>query len=368
MTVDRVWYILGKKLNDEASDEELKELAEILSVHPELHYPIQSISDLWKLDKQNDKQNAIDALQMHLLRLADNRGDINTSDSIKKYSRISGKLSHKSRYIFYVLAAVVLMAIFIYFIPFGKIQSQTTATAKASTDNKINEISTKIGSHSKVVLPDGSTVWLNGGSRITYDKTFNQSIREVALTGEAYFDVTRNVEKPFIIHTRQMDIKVLGTAFNVKAYPEDNSSEASLIHGAIEVTIRQGSGEKIILKPNDKLTVHETSGNLKEGAVKASTVNATKISSISYLPTDSTIIETSWVDNRLIFRDKPFVELSVDLERKYGIAFVFEDEEVKRKMFDGNFKNENIEQALKALQLANNFSYKFINDTVIIAQ
>ena len=76
MTVDRIWYILGKKLNGEASHDELKELSQMLAQHPELYFPIQNITDVWKLDKQYDKQEAFDALQNHLMRLADNRGEI----------------------------------------------------------------------------------------------------------------------------------------------------------------------------------------------------------------------------------------------------------------------------------------------------
>lgn len=367
MTVDRVWHILAKKLNGEASGEELDELSQILSLHPELHYPIQSISDLWNLDKQDDKQEAINALQKHLLRLADNDGEIKLYDA-QPYEKKTGSSSRKIKYVFYALTAVVLSVGFYHFLHINKAKSLTVLPVK-STDNNVKEIITKAGFHSKVILPDSSVVWLNGGSRLTYDKAFNQALREVELTGEAFFDVAKNPAKPFIIHTRQMDIKVLGTAFNVKSYPEDNSSETSLIHGTIEVTMHQGAGEKIILKPKDKLIVTGYYARLAEAGqpgVKASSSTSSKISSISYLPLDSTIIETSWVDNRLIFRDRSFIDLSAEMERKYGVVFRFQNDEAKQLMFNGNFKNESITQALEALQLANKFSYTLVNDSVYI--
>lgn len=370
MTVDRVWYILGKKLNNEASDQELEELAEILSLHPELHYPIQNISDLWKLDKQNDKQEAIDALQMHLLRLADSQGEIALPDDYQSPPP-KHPLLYRNRYIAYMVVAVSVIAVFYYFLPYrGARQESMTSINTPGADIKVNEISTKTGTHSNIILPDGSKVWLNGGSRLTYDKAFNHSTREVELIGEAYFDVARNEGKPFIIHTRQMDIKVLGTVFNVKAYPEDDNSETSLIHGTVEVIMRHSSGERIILKPNDKLTINHSLNKSDKGekATDVNMVSVTKIGSISYLPSDSTIIETSWVDNRLIFRDKSFAELSVAMERKYGVTFLFEHESIKQQMFNGNLKNESIEQALKALQLANKFSYQLMKDTIIISR
>ncbi len=372
MTVDRIWHILGKKLNGEASHEELEELSQMLSQHPELEYPIQNITDIWKLDKQYDKQEAFDALQNHLLRLADSSGEIIVEEEPAHIQSFQSQSPQKHRYIIYAFAAAAVIAFFSYFLFFS---STTTSNLKSvstiAQENAINEISTKPGAHSKIILPDGSQVWLNGGSRLTYKKDFNQETRVVELTGEAYFDVIRNVQKPFIIHTRQMDIKVLGTAFNVKAYPEDKHAETSLIHGSIEVTMHQGAGEKIILKPKDKLIVTGYAARLAASEQAANTTATTstssKISSISYLPSDSTIIETSWIDDRLIFRDKTFEELSADLERKYGVSFSFKSEQAKQLMFSANFKNENIEQALRALQLANRFSYTLKKDTIIIS-
>ncbi|MCC7380153.1 MAG: FecR family protein [Chitinophagaceae bacterium] len=373
MTVDKIWYILGKKLNGEASHDEIEELSQILAQHPELYYSIQNITDIWKLDKQDDKQEAFDALQNHLMRLADSRGEITIKDELL-YTRPVRSLSPtRNKYLIYSFAAAAVIAIFSYFLFFNSTtNSKAEGVIAKEKEYKINEISTKTGSHSKIILPDGSLVWLNGGSRIAYDKTFNKgNTREVELTGEAYFDVTKNALKPFIIHTHQMDIKVLGTAFNVKSYPEDKTSETSLIHGAIEVTMRQGTGEKIILKPKDKLIVTGYTARLAESKQPATTTinpsTSSKISSISYLPSDSTIIETSWVDDKLIIRDKPFAELSADLERKYGVVFSFQSEKAKALKFSANFKNENIEQALKALQLANKFSYSFLKDTIIIS-
>lgn len=373
MTVDRLWYILGKKLNGEASHDELKELSQILARHPELHYAIQNITDIWKLGKQYDKQEAFEALQNHLTRLADSSGEI-IIDEESVCTRPALLLSpQKHKYIIYAFAAASVIAIFSFFLYFiSTADSGTKSAVVKAQEGKINEISTKTGSHSKIILPDGSLVWLNGGSRLTYDKAFNQGeTREVELTGEAYFDVVKNASKPFIIHTHQMDIKVLGTAFNVKSYPEDKSSETSLIHGSIEVTMHQGTGEKIILKPKDKLIVTgytaRLAGSEKPGTETTTALNSRKISSISYLPSDSTIIETSWIDDRLIIRDKSFIDLGADMERKYGVVFIFQSDKAKELMFSANFKNENIAQALKALQLANRFSYTLIKDTVIIS-
>ena len=116
-----------------------------------------------------------------------------------------------------------------------------------------SEISTRYGSRTKLLLPDSTQVWLNSGSKLSYNKTYGNGTREVTLSGEAYFDVVKNPAHPFIIHTVNIDIKVLGTAFNVKSFPGEKNTETSLIRGSIEVTFKNRPSEKIILKPNEKL-------------------------------------------------------------------------------------------------------------------
>lgn len=367
MTVDSIWRILGKKLNNEASPKELEELDELLRLHPELHYPIQNITDLWQLKRKNDQQEAMEALQNHLLRIADKDGTISTFK--KQYASNRSALIFNKR-IWYAAAAVLLIAVSISYVIFSPASSPAIAAKKETTiKNTSNEVSTRTGSHSKIVLPDGSSVWLNGGSKLIYDKNFDKEIREVELIGEAYFDVTKNPQRPFIIHTNKMDIKVLGTAFNVKSYPGDKSSETSLIHGSIEVTMKEGAERKIILKPTEKLVITndmaEVSSESKIIPAERATV---KVDKINYLPVDGTVIETSWVDNRLVFRDKPFSEIVVDMERRYGMPFRFESTELGALMFSGNFKNESIDQVLKALQLANTFNYQNIQDTIVITK
>jgi transmembrane sensor len=366
MTVDSIWLILGKKLNNEASADELEELDELLRNHPELHYPIQNITDLWRLKKKADQQEAINALQHHLLRIADEDGTI--SPFLQQYPQKRKAFVPHKRFWYAAAAITVIVISSIYLLFSSKPPPAVIAKTETSIKNS-NEVSTRAGSHSKIVLPDGSSVWLNGGSKLIYDKNFDKEIREVELIGEAYFDVTKNPQRPFIIHTRKMDIKVLGTAFNVKSYPGDKSSETSLIHGSIEVTMKAGAEKKIILKPTEKLVITNDVPEVSStGKAMAAEHPIIKVDRINYLPVDGTVIETSWVDNRLVFRDKPFSEIVVDMERRYGMPFRFENTDLGALMFSGNFKNESIDQVLKALQLANTFNYQNIRDTIVITK
>src|SRR5437773_11061947 len=148
-----------------------------------------------------------------------------------------------------LLVAAVLTGIILssYFFIFQRKNTQSKAVA-------INEIEAKKGARSYMLLPDGTKVWLNSDSKLEYKDNFNDSIREVTLSGEAYFDVVKDAAHPFIVHTSDIDIRVLGTAFNVKSYPKESSIETTLIHGLIEVTNKKLPGSpKVILNPHEKL-------------------------------------------------------------------------------------------------------------------
>ena len=225
-------------------------------------------------------------------------------------------------------------------------------------------------------LPDGTVVLLNSGSKLTYNKDFGKGIREVTLVGEGYFDVTRNKEVPFIIHTSNIDIKVLGTVFNVKAYPEDKRTETSLIHGSIEVTIKNRPNDKIILSPSEKLVVENSVNLSKEITAPAAEMNVPpsepaintlmSVNKLKYDPADSTVAETQWIDNKLVFRDESFDELAARLERWYNVSIEIKDKRLQQRRFSGIFENETIEQALEALKESLPFRYEIKGTNIII--
>jgi len=236
-----------------------------------------------------------------------------------------------------------------------------------------HQIKTKYGSRTSMVLPDGTKVWLNAGSEITYGEDYGTGLREVNLTGEAYFDVVKNVNKPFIIHAGNINIKVLGTAFNVRCYPGEKNTETSLVRGSLEITMK-GSTEKYLLKPYEKLIVNNNPvidekgnipGGLPDGGQPESEI---KLSRLSILPQDSSIVETSWVNNRLVFRSETFEEVALKMERWYAVSIVIKDDKLKTKKLTGVFENETVDQALGAIQLTTPFSFNYTNEQIIISK
>jgi transmembrane sensor len=362
MHIERLWQLVSKKLSGEATAEELTELEELLRLHPEMHYALQHIQDLWQM-QPNPAPEAGDAFLRHLEKMNAKGIDVSpwTQDPTPNVSSLPQPRKRSiSRYLVAGLsfAAVIIVLILVL---------QNGQTGQSAPQN-LSEISTRNGSRTRINLPDGSVVWLNAGSKLVYDRNFDSKLREVSLTGEAYFDVVKNPNKPFIIHAGKMDIKVLGTLFNVKSYPGEAHTEASLIHGSIEVMIKDRPSEKIILKPNEKIIVanepQQAQGDAKKANVRNEPIVA--IRHLNYEPKDSTIIETSWVENKLIFQDESFKEMASRLERWYGVNIRFKNDKVQQLRFSGTFTRETIEQALAGLKITGGFNYSISDSTILI--
>ncbi len=369
---DRLWELLSRKISEEATKAELSELDELLRICPETELPAKAIQEFWNMPMNTDDAEFLEAT-FHLHTEMLSKQGIHLNNNLAETG--SFKLeSHsnfpKKKQLFFITAVsafiLSLVAGYVYF----NAESKNPIIDKIA----ISEISTKKGSRTKVQLPDGTTVWLNSSSKLTYDnQNFGKQIREVSLSGEAYFDVVKNKTKPFIIHTAKMDMKVLGTVFNIKCYPDEKTTETSLIHGSVEVSLKDRQ-EKILMKPNEKLVL--VNDDQKEGKrtvaanSQKSAVNVYKpiieLSHLTLYPTNNQIVETGWVENKLVFNNESLEEVISKMERWYSVTIIIQSEQLKQESLTGIFEKETIQQALKALQYTTKFNYKISSDTITI--
>jgi ferric-dicitrate binding protein FerR (iron transport regulator) len=202
------------------------------------------------------------------------------------------------------------------------------------------------------------------------DKDFGKMNRTVYLTGEALFDVTHNKSLPFIVHIDKYDVKVLGTLFNVKAYPGDKLSETSLIRGKVEISMINNS-KKITLMPNQKAVIDNKRDSLvlKTGK-QVSPVSGETIAlhPLSYSSKDSMVIETAWTQNRLEIVNESFGDMKEKLERWYNIKINFKDAEVDDYTFTATFEKETIKEVLQVLQNAYHFNYEINENQITISK
>ncbi len=369
---DRIWTLMSRKLSEAASAAELIELNDLIKGHPDADIPVQFINRFWTLPAETDDEFLEATFHLHNQRLKEKGFDLD----INKHETGSLNLDapvNKKRELLLFAGAIAIAAVIVFF-SFFYTTTESAGTTTADAEKAHSEVSTKNGSRTKIQLPDGSSVWLNSSSKLTYNNEhFGTAIREVTLTGEAYFDVVKNPSKPFIIHTEKMDIKVLGTAFNVKCYPGEKNSETSLIRGSIEVTLKDRQ-EKIIMKPSEKLILNndevkpEKTNSPLQKTESAHPVPIIELSHLTFYPTDNSIVETGWVENRLVFTGETLEDIAVKMERWYGVNIIISNEKLKKELLTGVFEKETIYQALNALQITTPFTYKVDKNVIIISK
>lgn len=201
-----------------------------------------------------------------------------------------------------------------------------------------------MGSKAITFLPDGSKVWLNAGSKIVYSTGENRKVREVKLSGEAYFDVTKDQNKPFIVEAEGLIVMVHGTQFNVKAYPEERSVETTLVEGSVSVNSKDNPSDIVILKPNEQVLFFKATGDRGESLVVTRGIDPQRF--------------TLWINDRLQITGETLGSLAVMLERKYDVKIHFEIPALKELRFTGYIENETIEQVLEMIKISSSVDYK----------
>ncbi len=225
------------------------------------------------------------------------------------------------------------------------------------------------GSKSNLKLPDGSAVVLNAGSRLTISEGFGITHRTIDLIGEGYFKVKPNKSLPFLVHAGKIDVKALGTEFNVKAYPEDKVIETILISGMVEVKKRSGhhgSSGALLLKPKQTLVYHKESGDIlvnvtinRKDTVETISLPKPASPKVKYEETSiDPVIYTSWKEDSWNINSKSLSDLAIELERKYDVTIIFHSEALKTIKFTGTLKDESLEQVLAAMSVASPVEYK----------
>jgi transmembrane sensor len=225
------------------------------------------------------------------------------------------------------------------------------------------------GSKSEITLPDGSSIWINAGSKVKYDNLFNVKNRQVYLAGEAYFEI-ENAKLPFVVNTQGICIRVLGTKFNVKAYPEEKTVETTVEKGMVEIlnTLKGGTeAGKIILKSNQQalLSLKELRDEIKNNTMaeksKAVGIQEQKTDAGQGLTINKKVkpeIYSSWKDAQWIIESEELQDLARKLERRYNVKIVFRDESLKKYVFSGVLKDETIEQIYLSHYPGNFRSYR----------
>ncbi len=309
--------------------------------------------------KDEDNINASTIISRIMNRAANESSD---ADIVTRRKKRRSRLKAYFAFTFFVIAVTTIILIN---------SNNDSPPSTAQTQQEV--IVTQKGSRSRTLLADGTTVWLNGESKLHYENDFTGATREVTLEGEAFFDVVKQKDRPFIVHTSGIDIKVLGTAFNVKSYPEDKNVETTLYGGLVQV-LRHGdaAGKAIQLIPNHKLILPKQAAIETTKLSEDKRLSLNEPASLFITPIDSTKkeserIETAWRYNRLEFVGDNFEEVAKKLERWYNVTIVFTDEKVKQLYgLTGSFETETVAEAFAALKELYPINYKITNHEIFV--
>jgi transmembrane sensor len=360
---NRIWVLMSRRLSGEATPAESDELRQLMEQFPDQQY-LFGILHAYFSDPSTFTRSSEDAdLEIKFRRIVGSADTSIAPETAAVPEAPVRRLSLRRSLKYAASVAALLFLIWgVYRIVSGL--GSYSPVVRAIAHNE--EVQAKAGARTRLVLPDGTLVWLNSNSKLRYNREFNSQNREVVLEGEAYFEVTKNAGHPFIVHAATLDIEVLGTSFTVKSYPQDTTVEATLLKGAIEVR-RKGSlnTTQVILKPNEKIVFNTLSGldstDRHSDPVDGEHHRGVAGMAVDHIRTDlpdSNKVETAWMYNRLVFDGENFQELAAKLERWYDVTIVLKDERLNRYRFSGSFTSESIEEALKDLQLTADFTYK----------
>ena len=381
MQEDKFWLLVSLKLSGEATEEELAALEALLQQHPEMGLQLETLYNLWKGQTPAAYSRKKDALDRHLQRLSNHLSEpaLKYESAGSAEALLSPEEPERTLPVYRWLwpargmarkawttacIAASLTAFFLFFYPL--------IPKKTELPIAQNTVSTKPGSKSKVQLPDGSQVWLNADSRITYDESFRGPDREVQLCGEAYFDVAKDKNHPFIIHTSSINVRVLGTSLNVRSYQNEKNTEAVLIHGSIEVSLRNSPDKKIILQPNEKLVVQNGKASVIADAIQAAPKEdrapVMVLGKAHFQEKDSVATEVLWVKNKLAFDQETLGDVALKIERWYDVKVIIRDESLKHTEYSGVFEDESLSQVMEALRLTGNFRYSINKKEITITR
>jgi hypothetical protein len=224
------------------------------------------------------------------------------------------------------------------------------ASNEVKTELIYNTISVPYGNTFTLELADGTSVHLNAGSKLRFPISFSGSKeRRVFLEGEAFFDVSKDINHPFIVNANELNIEVLGTSFNVTAYSDDLVENVVLLEGSVKLFLKNNENSSVNLAPGFKGTFD-----------KSSETNEISIQAVN------TSLYTSWIEGRLTFRNTPFKTIIKRIEKQYNITIVNKNKQLNEEIFNASFDKEPIEKVLSYFKESYNIQFSVENNIVHI--
>jgi len=342
---DEIKLLLVRYITNQATDTETKVVKHWIGLHPENELYFVELYETWQ----------------NMLYLKPETIDEEKAFELLKFKTGITKPYRKTR-VWLSAAAIILVllpaSLFLYLRP--------------HKPNDTSQVATQNGSLKKIILADNTIVWLNAGSKLSYDAGFNKTNRTVYLEGEAFFDIGHfNKSIPFMVKTKNYTIRDIGTKFNLKAYPNDPFFETTVIKGEVAVEDNSENGpreyvNRIYIKPHQVLKIFY---NQQKEDGKVSTDVSGSYNKVLVSEVDSTKLDVydGWKDNLLVFDGATLGDMAKILERKYDVQIVLKNEELENIRYSGSFKNvPDINKVLQIIKQNTPIDYTLKGHTITI--
>lgn len=316
---NKIWELSASEVHHEANPTEKTELQELL--------------------KQPENQKIYDDV-LQLRRKIPETKSLASSSATLSWLRITRYFNHKKVKLYLNItkyAAIIILAFGVgtFF--------QINWKPVPEIPPVYTEVFVPLGQMSELTLSDGTHVWLNSGTTLRYASNFGEQVRNVELTGEAFFKVTKD-EIPFKVQIKNNEVEVLGTTFAAEAYPDENFSRVTLVEGAVQLNDFNGRILKQIA-PNQQVTLPDDS----QKTIKTAEVNTT--------------FYKSWINGEIKFDDEKLIDVARRMERWYNVEIRFASEEAANVKFTGTvLKNKPIDQSMKAICVLLRLEAEFVSN------
>lgn len=292
------------------------------------------------------EENRRTVKQVHALYLAtDTLHVMKKVDTEKALSRVKSRMTGKKKTMWWEWAQRAAAVLFIPLLVTLMVQHWGNDEQELA---QMMEIKTNPGMTTSLTLPDGTLVFLNSESTLSYPSHFDGDTRNVNLQGEAYFEVAKDPEKKFIVSTsHQSQIEVLGTHFNVEAYEKENRVSATLVEGKIGFIYKcDNTSKKVLMTPGQKLVYDPKDSKVQLYATSGES-------------------EIAWKEGKIIFRNTPLEEGLRMLEKRYNVEFIIKNNRLKGDSFTGTFTNQRLERILEYFQLSSQIRWRYLDSSDI---
>ncbi len=349
---EEIGKILDRTLAEDLSTEELNELYTMLNKEDDEDFLKFLLYSKWMKASSGRKAELCRIFEGVMDKTGIKSEDINSDASVLK-EMLRPPVTLKSRMLTTMRYAAIIAFAVITTILVYKREEKSWLLA----DKNLNSVTAPYGSRTYMELSDGTKIWLNSGSKLIYPGKFGIESRSVSIEGEAFFEVAKDPEKPFIVQTSDLDVVVLGTSFNLKNYPDEKNIETTVIEGQVKVITKKFSPvltEEIVLKSKEKAVYDKENTKMRIDKI-VEYAEADK--SLDKIPAKEAVVATeevitAWKNDHLVFHRESLYEMARKLERWYGMIIVIDKRIPVNETYSGKFmNNETIYQVLEAISI-----------------